>query len=244
MGQRGFISRYLCCLCKLCWESCYAPKVGGSKRYLGGDAGTRMGDWVKGNHPLVGRPFYHNNKTKETTWEMPEEIRYYLGEKLNSNLRRRYDEAQMKQFQEEFKAMDLDGSGAVDESELGLILENLGESVTANRLKGLIKEIDKDGSGEIEFEEFMVMIDAVWRGRGSAAWSRVTDSTLDEENKKKMNEMKDNLEDFADEYEQKKLDEARMKGILYPHGRYCYCGCRKPQGFGVFQMAKKSVKKK
>jgi hypothetical protein len=137
--------------------------------------------------------------------------------------------------------MDLDGSGAVDESELGLILENLGEQVSASRLKGLIKEIDKDGSGEVEFEEFMVMIDAVWRGRGSAGWSRVTDSTLDQDNKNKMAEMKENLTDFADEYEQKKLDEARMKGVLYPHGKYCYCGCRKPQGFlQVLNMGKKS----
>ena len=44
--------------------------------------------------------------------------------------------------QNEFQRMDLDGSGAVDEVELGLILENLGETVSAKRLKGLIKEID------------------------------------------------------------------------------------------------------
>ena len=195
----------------------------------------KMGDWVKIKHPLVGRPYYHNKKTKVTTWEMPNEIRFYLNDKLNANLRRRYDEDAMRSFQEEFKAMDLDGSGAIDEAELGMILENLGENISMGRLKGLIKEIDKDGSGEVEFEEFMVMIDSIWRGKGSAGWSRVTDSTLDEDNKKKVSQMKDNLESYTEEYEAKKLEEARAKGIAFPHGKYCYCGCRKPTGVGFYQ---------
>ena len=139
MNHRGILARYVFCLCLWAWERRYAPKVGSGKRLLGGDSGVRLGDWQKITHPLVGRPYYHNKKTKVTTWEMPQEIRFYLNEKLNNDLRRRYDEGQMAMFQAEFQAMDLDGSGAVDEAELGMILENLGETVSAARLKGLIK---------------------------------------------------------------------------------------------------------
>jgi len=128
--------------------------------------------------------------------------------------------------QNEFQRMDLDGSGAVDEVELGLILENLGETVSAKRLKGLIKEIDKDGSGEVEYDEFIVMLDSVYRGKGSYGWSRVNDNVDEEENKKKMEMMKDNLEAYQEEFEEKALEEARRKGKKFPHGKFCYCGCR------------------
>ncbi|GMI33496.1 hypothetical protein TeGR_g12492, partial [Tetraparma gracilis] len=137
-------------------------------------------------------------------------------------------------------AVDLDGSGAVDEAELGMILENLGENITSNRLKGLIKEIDKDGSGEIEYEEFVVMLDAVWRGRGSHGWGNVTDASADEDNKKKMAAMKDNLEQYQEEYEDAQLEEARRRGKKFPHGKYCYCGCRKPEGVRVNSVKRKS----
>ncbi|GMH95313.1 hypothetical protein TrST_g7375 [Triparma strigata] len=244
MNHRGFLAKYVCCVCLYLWERRYAPKVGKGGKMLGGDAGLKLGDWQKHMHPMVGRPFYHNVKTKVTTWEMPQEVRFFVNDKLNNDMRRRYDEKQMEFFQKEFQAMDLDGSGAVDEAELGMILENLGENISSARLKGLIKELDKDGSGEIEYEEFLVMIDAVWRGKGSHGWSNVTDATLDEENTKKVAAMKDDVEGFTAEYEEKKLEEARAKGIKYPHGKFCYCGCRKPAGTGFASVVQKSGGKK
>ena len=244
MNHRGFLAKYVCCVCLYLWERRYAPKVGKGGKMLGGDAGLKLGDWQKHMHPMVGRPFYHNVKTKVTTWEMPQEVRFFVNDKLNNDMRRRYDEKQMEFFQKEFQAMDLDGSGAVDEAELGMILENLGENISSARLKGLIKELDKDGSGEIEYEEFLVMIDAVWRGKGSHGWSNVTDATLDEENTKKVAAMKDDVEGFTAEYEEKKLEEARARGIKYPHGKFCYCGCRKPAGTGFASVVQKSGGKK
>jgi hypothetical protein len=211
-------------------ERIRAPKVGQSANLLSGDEGLKLGEWVKCHHPLVNRPYYHNPKTHETTWEMPNEIRFFINDKLNNDLRRRYDEDQMNAFQTEFQNMDLDGSGAVDEAELGMILENLGENITASRLKGLIKEIDKDGSGEVEFEEFVVMLDAVWRGKGTFGWGKITDASADEDNKKKMIQMKDNLDEYQEQYEEAQLEEARKKGKKFPHGKYCYCGCRRPPG--------------
>jgi len=230
LNHRGFCAKYMCCLCLKFRAFLNQPRIGAAGNMLSGDEGLKLGDWVKCHHPLVNRPYYHNSKTKETTWEMPDEIRFFINDKLNNDLRRRYDEKQMEEFQKEFQAMDLDGSGAVDEAELGMILENLGENITAERLKGLIKEIDKDGSGEVEFEEFVVMLDAVWRGKGSFGWGKVSDASGDEENKKKLEAMKDNLEEYQEQYEDAQLEEARRKGKQFPHGKHCYCGCRKPPG--------------
>ena len=150
LAKRSFCTRYVCCLFVSLRARMGAVKVGQSAGMLGADEGLKLGDWVKCHHPLVNRSYYHNPKTSETTWEMPNEIRYFVNDKLNTDLRRRHDKDKMDKYQKEFEAMDLDGSGAVDEVELGMILENLGEKITATRLKGLIKEIDKDGSGEIE----------------------------------------------------------------------------------------------
>jgi len=39
--------------------------------------------------------------------------------------------------------------------------------------------------------------------------------------------MSDNLDELTEEYENQKLADARKKGIKFPHGKFCYCGCRR-----------------
>ena len=51
--------------------------------------------------------------------------------------------------------MDTDESGEIDEQELSLALSNMGEEVTRNRLRELMVAVDTDGSGTIDFQEFL-----------------------------------------------------------------------------------------
>ena len=58
---------------------------------------------------------------------------------------------------EAFAKYDLDKNGSIDAKELGVVLRNLGRNPTDEELDAYIKDADKDGSGVIEFKEFLPM---------------------------------------------------------------------------------------
>ncbi|NRA34588.1 MAG: aminotransferase class I/II-fold pyridoxal phosphate-dependent enzyme [Polyangiaceae bacterium] len=53
-----------------------------------------------------------------------------------------------------FDRFDLDGTGKISESELQEVLHSWGEEVAEHEVRALLKEIDTDGDGEIDYEEF------------------------------------------------------------------------------------------
>lgn len=55
---------------------------------------------------------------------------------------------------------DVDGSGKIDNEEVVALLqgEGIGNIVPAEAIKSAIAEIDEDGDGEIDFQEFMQMM--------------------------------------------------------------------------------------
>ena len=46
------------------------------------------------------------------------------------------------------------GDGFINRQELGYVMENLGENMDKEEIEGLIDEIDIDGDGQINYEEF------------------------------------------------------------------------------------------
>merc|ERR1719388_756909 len=58
-------------------------------------------------------------------------------------------------LKQEFDAYDEDRSGYIDVKELKELLEKLGEELSEEELEQAFKELDSDGSGEIEFFEFV-----------------------------------------------------------------------------------------
>merc|ERR1719321_1112433 len=56
-------------------------------------------------------------------------------------------------LKQEFDAYDEDRSGYIDVKELKELLEKLGEELSEDELEQAFKELDQDGSGEIEFFE-------------------------------------------------------------------------------------------
>jgi Ca2+-binding EF-hand superfamily protein len=65
------------------------------------------------------------------------------------------DEAKIKDM---FDMFDADGGGTIDVEELTQAFINLGISDTKEEIDELVKEIDTDGSGEIEYDEFRAVI--------------------------------------------------------------------------------------
>ena len=49
----------------------------------------------------------------------------------------------------------MDGSGEVSTDELGTVLETLGQKVTQEELVQIIAEVDQDGGGSVDFDEFV-----------------------------------------------------------------------------------------
>lgn len=62
-----------------------------------------------------------------------------------------------------FNMFDTDGSGKIDSQELNVLLsgEEFKDIYTAEQLAEAIAEVDNNGDGEIDFEEFMQMMSNV-----------------------------------------------------------------------------------
>lgn len=56
-----------------------------------------------------------------------------------------------------FRMFDKDNSGKIDSTEIGALLsgEEFKDVYTKGQLEAAIKEVDSNGDGEIDFEEFM-----------------------------------------------------------------------------------------
>ncbi|KAG0417861.1 hypothetical protein HPB47_005306 [Ixodes persulcatus] len=62
------------------------------------------------------------------------------------------------EFREAFALFDKDGDGVISTKELGTVMRALGQNPTEAELKDMIAEVDIDGSGNIDFPEFLAMM--------------------------------------------------------------------------------------
>merc|ERR1711918_109343 len=67
-------------------------------------------------------------------------------------------EEQRQQFKEAFQLFDADGTGSIDNKELGACLRALGQSPSDKELSTMIDEVDLDKSGTIDFGEFLLLL--------------------------------------------------------------------------------------
>lgn len=59
------------------------------------------------------------------------------------------------EIREAFNLFDKNGDGTINTKELSAVMEELGQKPTKKELKDFMKEVDKDGSGTIDFSEFL-----------------------------------------------------------------------------------------
>jgi len=57
-----------------------------------------------------------------------------------------------------------DGDGTITTEELGTVMRSLGQPTKESDLKSMIKEVDADGSGTLDFAEFLTMMVRKVRG--------------------------------------------------------------------------------
>ncbi|XP_033009805.1 LOW QUALITY PROTEIN: troponin C, skeletal muscle-like [Lacerta agilis] len=63
-------------------------------------------------------------------------------------------EEMIAEFKAAFDIFDADGGGDISTKELGTVMRMLGQTPTKEELDAIIEEVDEDGSGNIDFEEF------------------------------------------------------------------------------------------
>ena len=66
---------------------------------------------------------------------------------------------QIEEFKETFYLFDKDGDGTITATELDIVMRTLGQNPTEAELKHMIDEVDGDGSGCIEIDEFLELMD-------------------------------------------------------------------------------------
>ncbi|KAG5887562.1 Troponin C [Gonioctena quinquepunctata] len=67
-------------------------------------------------------------------------------------------ESTQQELKEAFRLYDKEGNGYITTATLKEILRALDEKITGRELDGIIAEIDTDGSGTVDFDEFMEMM--------------------------------------------------------------------------------------
>jgi Ca2+-binding EF-hand superfamily protein len=85
----------------------------------------------------------------------------YAGPPLSPEDRQRY--------QELFDSVDTDGGGSICTSELGHLFTNLGYETSESQMNDLIAMVDTDGDGELNFAEFVDLINRYLESQQTAA---------------------------------------------------------------------------
>jgi len=81
------------------------------------------------------------------------------GKKPKKNKGELTDE-QRQEIREAFELFDTDGSGSIDAKELKVAMRSLGFEPKKDEIARMIADVDDSGDGEIDFDEFMVMMTA------------------------------------------------------------------------------------
>ncbi|URE21499.1 hypothetical protein MUK42_10586 [Musa troglodytarum] len=89
-------------------------------------------------------------------------------------------EEQISEFQEAFCLFDKDGDGCITLEELGTVIKSLGQNPSEEELQEMIREVDSDGNGTIEFAEFLnLMSRKVKVSRSSASHANTVARRID-----------------------------------------------------------------
>jgi len=64
-------------------------------------------------------------------------------------------EEKIAEFRAAFELFDRDRDGTITTKELGTVMKNLGQNPSETELEEMIKQVDLDGNGTIDFKEFL-----------------------------------------------------------------------------------------
>lgn len=80
------------------------------------------------------------------------------GKKSYEEILAQFTEKQIKLYRDVFDSFDADKSESIDLEELAEVFRALGQTPSTEEIQDIIKEVDIDGSGQIDFDEFLQVI--------------------------------------------------------------------------------------
>jgi Ca2+-binding EF-hand superfamily protein len=119
-------------------------------------------------------------KSRESTRQAEMEVR----EKYEGT----FTPDEITKYISQFRAVDDDGSGQIDEEELGEIFKKIGMKIEKDELKLMFQEVDEDGSGEVDLDEYLGMLKKVKEGDNSEIARKLAEAALLAEKLKKKEE--------------------------------------------------------
>ncbi|KAJ4964102.1 hypothetical protein NE237_024041 [Protea cynaroides] len=143
----------------------------------------------------------------------------YSGNSRKEKPRGRYhglNQQKKKEIKEAFELFDLDGSGTIDAKELNVAMRALGFEMTEEQINQMIADVDKDGSGAIDFEEFVHMMTEKIGERDTKEELMTAFHIIDQDNNGKISATdiqhiaKELGEHFSSEEIQKMIEEADL----------------------------------
>ena len=72
---------------------------------------------------------------------------------------KKFTDEEITQLKQAFALFDLDGNGFITNDELGTVLRKMWQEPTDEEVEQMIAEIDEDGDGTIDFEEFCELME-------------------------------------------------------------------------------------
>ena len=75
-----------------------------------------------------------------------------------ASIERGFTRTQLEELREQFEAADTDNSQSINAHELLAVCRSMGENLSIKQVRALIKSVDADGSGEIEWEEYLLVM--------------------------------------------------------------------------------------
>ncbi len=115
-------------------------------------------NWEVEFNTFAQRLFYRNNLTHECTWQMPDEVKFHLPVSLEKKLLTIFDFYEIEELKRSFSLLDVDNSGDLSEHEIKLLLRSIGIKINERKLRKLMKAIDTNHNGTVEFDEFCWMM--------------------------------------------------------------------------------------
>ena len=104
---------------------------------------------------------------------MPDEVRFYLPPKMEDMLMKVFDYGHIENFKRQFSQIDVDSSGDISDREMRVLLRAMHVNVDEGKFKQLLRTVDLNGNGAIEFDEFCYLMYCLLGNDNNGFWKGI-----------------------------------------------------------------------